>query len=356
MGGVKHGGAARHSIRIRREGLPAPHATAGPLRYPLPMIDISVVIPARDERESLSALLPELRAVMDRLGKAYEVIVVDDGSRDGTFDLLDSHTDGWPELVGIRLRTSTGQTGALRAGFDHSRGKTVVTLDGDGQNDPADIPKLLDKLGEGFDLVSGRREERKDPAFSKRLPSAVANRLVRLCSGSTLTDQGCALKAYRAEILKELRIHGEQHRFIGALAEGLGASVTEVPVHHRARGSGRSHYGWGRVPKVLLDLLFLRYILSYANRPLHLFGGVGLLSFGVGFATCGWVSFEKLVFKQPAADRPLLLLGVLLVLMGVILVTLGIVAELLVRGQHELSGTPSYRVERVVGNPQRESR
>lgn len=320
------------------------------------MTDISVVIPAKDEREGLSALLPELRAVMDRHGEPYEVIVVDDGSRDGTFEQIEALADEWPQLVGVRLRKSMGQTGALQAGFDHSRGRVVVTLDGDGQNDPADIPKLLDKLREGFDLVSGRREARQDPAFSKRLPSAVANRLVRLCSGSTLTDQGCALKAYRAEFLKELRIHGEQHRFIGALAEGLGASVTEIPVHHRPRASGRSHYGWGRVPKVLLDLLFLRYILSYANRPLHLFGGAGLLSFAVGFVACGWVSFEKLAFKQPAADRPLLLLGVMLVLMGVILVTLGIVAELLVRGQHEMTGNPAYRVQRVVGRPQRESR
>jgi glycosyltransferase involved in cell wall biosynthesis len=313
------------------------------------MTEVSIVIPARDERAALAALLPEIREVLSGLQIPYEVIVVDDASRDGTFDLLASMSQQWPELAGIQLRASIGQTGALQAGFDRAGGKVVLTLDGDGQNDPHDIPKLLDKIAEGFDVVSGWRTERKDAAFSRRMPSAIANALIRRWSGSKLNDQGCALKAYRREILKDLRIYGEQHRFIAALAEGLGAATAEVPVNHRPRQAGQSHYGWGRLPRVLLDLLFLKYILNYSHRPLHLFGGAGLLSFLAGFLACLDVTFEKLVFRHPAAERPLLQLGVLLIVVGVILVSLGILAELLVRSYHEMTGKPPYRIQRSVG-------
>jgi glycosyltransferase involved in cell wall biosynthesis len=312
-------------------------------------MDLSVVIPARDEREGLASLLPELREVLAALGCSYEVLVVDDGSRDGTFDLVEEYSREWPELVGLRLRKSMGQTGALQAGFDHARGNSIVTLDADGQNDPRDIPALLQSIEDGFDVVSGWRKNRQDPGFSRKLPSRVANTLIRACSGSNLNDQGCALKAYRRDVLKDLRIYGEQHRFIAALAEGLGAKTTEIPVNHRPRLAGESHYGWGRVPRVLLDLLFLKYIQSYSQRPLHLFGGAGLISFLLGLAACVDVTVEKLVFRHPASDRPLLLLGVLLILVGVVLVSLGILAELLVRSYHEMTGNPPYRVQRVVG-------
>lgn len=311
-----------------------------------------MVIPARDEREGLASLLPELRDVLGGLACSYEVLVVDDGSRDGTFDLIEEHSREWPELAGLRLRKSMGQTGALQAGFDHARGNRIVTLDADGQNDPRDIPSLLQKIEEGFDVVSGWRQNRQDPGFSRKLPSRSANVLIRACSGSTLHDQGCALKAYRCDFLKDLRIYGEQHRFIAALAEGLGARTAEIPVNHRPRLTGGSHYGWGRAPRVLLDLLFLKYIQSYSQRPLHLFGGAGLISFLLGSAACVDVTVEKLVFRHPASDRPLLLLGVLLILVGVVLVSLGILAELLVRSYHEMTGKPPYRVQRMVGqNP-----
>lgn len=308
-----------------------------------------MVIPVRDEQEALSGLLSELREVLGQTGHSYEVIVVDDGSRDDTLGVIERYAADWPNLTGIVLRKGVGQTGALQAGFDQARGEIVITLDGDGQNDPHDIPALLAKLNEGYDLVSGWRKDRQDAGFSRKLPSRLANGLIRYWTGSQLRDQGCALKVYRREILNGLHIYGDQHRYLAALLEGLGACATEIPVNHRPRRTGRSHYGWGRVPRVLLDLLFLKYILSYSHRPLHLFGGAGLVSLLAGLLACGEVTFAKFVHLVPAADRPLLLLGVMLVMVGVLLVSLGVLAELLVRSYHQVSGAPSYWVRRVVG-------
>lgn len=316
-------------------------------------MDATLLIPARDECEALRTLLPEIREVMDPLGITYEVIVVDDGSRDETWELLRSLSSGWPNLTGIRLRKSAGQTAALQAGFDYACGEVIITLDGDGQNDPKDIPVLLEKLVEGYDLVSGWRRDRKDKGFSRVLPSMIANRFIRFWTGSRLRDQGCGLKAYRRPILQGLSMLGDQHRYIAALLEGLGASVAETPVNHRARSTGRSHYGWGRVPRVLLDLLFLKFILSYSLRPLHLFGGGGFLALCAGFLACLEVSYAKLVHQVPAADRPLLLLGVLLLLVGMVLITLGILAELLVRNYYQMGGMRSYWVrERLAADDQ----
>ncbi len=319
-------------------------------RYDGSVMKLSVILPVRDEHEALAGLLPELREVLDQTGHTYEVIVVDDGSQDGSIGVVEDLAREWPNLVGIELRKGVGQTGALQAGFDRAQGEVIITLDGDGQNDPHDIPALLAKLEEGYDLVSGWRKDRQDAGFSRRLPSRLANGLIRYWTGSRLRDQGCALKAYRREILTGLHIYGDQHRYLAALLEGLGARSTEIPVHHRPRRTGRSHYGWGRVPRVLLDLLFLKYILSYSHRPLHLFGGAGLVSLGLGLLACGEVTFAKFIHHVPAADRPLLLLGVMLVMVGVLLVSLGVLAELLVRSYHHVSGAPSYWIRRVVGS------
>jgi glycosyltransferase involved in cell wall biosynthesis len=319
-----------------------------------PMPTISIVLPARDEARALSELLPEIRRTMDGLGVSYETIVIDDGSTDGTRRFLEERSKDWPELVGLELRRNVGQTAALQAGIDRARGETIVTLDADGQNDPKDIPHLLEKLNEGFDLVTGWRVDRQDSNLSKKLPSRVANRLIQLMTGTGLHDQGCALKAFRAEWLKEFRIYGEQHRYLAALAEGWGAKVAEVPVNHRPRATGQSHYGWNRVPRVLLDLIFLKYILSYSQRPLHFFGGGGLVATFVGIVSIGYVMLQKL-FGVPAAGRPLLLLGILLVVVGGILVTLGILAELLMRTHHEATGEPSYRIRRVISQTEDDS-
>ena len=311
------------------------------------MPKISVVMPARDEADALVSLLPEIREVMDSLDVSYEVIVVDDGSRDGTIQVLEDFSREWPNLTGVVLGRAVGQTAALQAAFDICQGEFVVTLDADGQNDPADIPLLLRKLEEGFDLVSGWRVDRKDGNFSKRIPSWFANTLIRWLSRTELHDQGCALKAYRSELLKDLRIYGEQHRYIAVLAETMGAQIAEVPVNHRPRQSGRTHYGFCRVPKVVLDLMFLKYIASYSQRPLHLFGGGGLLSILVGVVICTNVTIDK-IMGLAKADRPLLLLGIMLVLVGGILLMLGILAELIVRTHHESTGTPAYRIRRRI--------
>jgi len=312
-------------------------------------------MPARDEEKALVSLLPEIRDVMDSHGQSYEVVVVDDGSRDGTIQLLEKTSRDWPELVGIVLGHTVGQTAALQAAFDHARGEFVVTLDADGQNDPKDIPKLLAELEEGYDLVSGWRIDRKDSSFSRKVPSMFANRLIRWLSGTQLHDQGCALKAYRSMLFRDLRIYGEQHRYIAILAETLGARISEVPVNHRYRKTGRSHYGLTRAPKVLLDLMFLKYISSYSQRPLHLFGGGGLLAMLIGFIFCIDVTIDKIMYYDKAAERPLLLLGVMLVMVGTILVMLGILAELIVRTHHESTGTPIYRVrQRIGGKRQRD--
>jgi glycosyltransferase involved in cell wall biosynthesis len=315
--------------------------------YDRDMPKVSVVMPARDEADALVSLLPEIREVMDSLEVSYEVIVVDDGSRDGTIQVLEDFSREWPNLKGVVLGRSVGQTAALQAAFDNSQGVFVVTLDADGQNDPADIPLLLRKLEEGFDLVTGWRVNRKDANFSKRIPSRFANTLIRHLARTTLHDQGCALKAIRADLLKDLRIYGEQHRYIAVLAETMGARIAEIPVNHRSRQSGMSHYGFCRVPKVVLDLMFLKYIASYSQRPLHLFGGGGLLSILIGMVICATVTLDK-IMGLAKADRPLLLLGVMLIMLGGILLMLGILAELIVRTHHESTGTPVYRIQRRI--------
>jgi glycosyltransferase involved in cell wall biosynthesis len=312
------------------------------------MVKVSVVMPAKNEADALADLLPEIQEVMDGMGVPYEVIVADDGSGDGTANLLEDLSLEWPQLVGVVLRKGVGQTAALQAAFDTAQGEIVVNMDADGQNDPRDIPRMVAKLEEGYDVVSGWRKTRKDRGFSKRLPSWIANRLIKLISGTQLHDQGCALKAFRKDLLDEFRIYGEQHRYIAILAEAVGAKIAEVEVHHRPRLTGRSHYGWGRVPKVVLDLVFLKYIQSYSHRPLHLFGGGGLIAFGLGIFCCLMVTYDKIVYQADAADRPLLQLGILLILMGGLLVMLGILAELLVRTHHESTGVPIYRIRRKI--------
>jgi glycosyltransferase involved in cell wall biosynthesis len=312
-------------------------------------MELSIVIPVHNEAGALASLLPELQEVLDGLGLSYEVLVIDDGSRDETWAVIEKFTQQWQALTGLQLRKQVGQTAALQSGFDYAKGEIIVTLDGDGQNDPHDIPNLLAKLTEGYDLVSGWRHNRQDAAFSRRLPSRLANGLIRFWTGSQLHDQGCALKVFRKEMLSGMTIFGDQHRYLAALLEGLGARVAEIPVHHRPRVTGQSHYGWGRIPRVMLDLLFLKYILSYSHRPLHLFGGAGLLSLFLGILACAHVTYAKFIHHLPAADRPLLLMGVLLILVGVVLISLGILAELLVRGYHRINGISSYSIRKVVG-------
>jgi glycosyltransferase involved in cell wall biosynthesis len=305
---------------------------------------LSVVVPVLNEEESVLPLLDSLHAVLEGMGRPYELIFVDDGSTDGTPARLREATRRLPALRVIRLRGNFGQTAALAAGFDHARGELVVTLDGDGQNDPSDIPLLLDKLKEGYDVVSGWRRERQDPYWTRRVPSQAANALISWITGVRLHDYGCALKVYRHEILRDVALYGEMHRFLPALCRWVGASVGELPVGHFPRRRGVSKYGLGRTIRVLLDLLTVKFLMSYWTRPIQIFGLLGLCLGGAGILLGGILSFERIVHGSPLANRPILLFAVLLVLVGFQFVSIGLLGEMLVRTYHESQRKPVYIV------------
>jgi glycosyltransferase involved in cell wall biosynthesis len=308
---------------------------------------ISVVIPVYNEAENLADLHRELTASLASMGQAYEILLVDDGSRDASLERLLAIEAADPRVRVLRLRRNFGQTAAFSAGFDHARGEVVVTSDGDLQNDPADIPRLVAKLDEGYDMVCGWRQQRRDP-LSKRIPSWFANRIISASTGVRLHDYGCSLKAIRAEVVKGLRLYGEMHRFIPAVASWMGVTLAEIPVNHRPRTRGQSKYGLGRTLRVLIDLFTVKFLLAYGTRPAHLFGLMGLASGGAGFLILAYLSYIRLFEDTAIAGRPLLLLGALLFLTGVILVSFGLVAELLVRTYHESQGKPTYVVKELT--------
>lgn len=312
---------------------------------PLPL---SVVIPFFNEAENAPLLARELRTALEGAGTPYEVLAVDDGSTDGTLDQLRAVAHEDPRWSVVALRRNFGQTAALSAGFHLARGEVVVTLDGDLQNDPADIPRLL-ALTKEYDVVSGWRADRKDPFLSRRLPSHLANWLISLVTGVKLHDYGCTLKAYRRDVVKPLRLYGEMHRFIPAIASWMGISVTEVKTNHRPRRFGRSKYGIGRTLRVLLDLLTVKFLLSFATKPIQVFGLLGLGAAGVGLILGGYLSVLKLVFGQSIGGRPLLLMAVLLILLGVQLIVMGLLGEMLARVYHEAQGKPTYVVKAIYG-------
>ena len=312
-------------------------------------MNLSVVIPVYDEEESVIPLARAVNKVLGGLGGPSEIIFVDDGSTDRTFVRLKDLQGELPRLRVIRLRGNFGQTAALAAGFDLAQGEVVVTLDGDLQNDPADIPELLAKLEEGFDVVSGWRRERQDPFWTRRLPSRLANTLISRITGVRLHDYGCMLKAYRQPIVKDLALYGEMHRFLPALARWVGASVAEVPVSHQPRRHGRSKYGLGRTLRVLLDLFTVKFLMSYWTRPIQIFGLIGLLTGGAGLLLTLTLAAQRLFFGVPLGNRPILLLAVLLVVVGIQFITMGLLAEMLVRTYHESQGKPIYSIREVVG-------
>ncbi len=309
-----------------------------------PTLDISVVVPVYNEEESLPHLVSELHAALRPLGRSYELVLVDDGSRDSSFALLERMADSDPALNILQFRRNFGQTAAMQAGIDAARGRRIVTMDADLQNDPADIPKLLAKLDEGYDLVAGWRKDRKDPFLSRRLPSILANKLIAAATKVKLHDNGCTLRAMTSEVAKDLRLYGEMHRFIAAVATWVGARIVEVPVNHRARRYGHSKYGIGRTLRVVLDLITVRFIQSYLTRPMQVFGLAGLASLGLGTLTCAWLALEKLAFHASLSDRPLLLLGVLLIVVGLQLLSLGLVADVVSRTYHESQNKRPYYV------------
>lgn len=312
---------------------------------------LSVVIPVRNESASISDLYRQLTDTLERWGRPYEVLVVDDGSTDSSFEQLAAIQARDARLRIIRFRRNFGQTAAFAAGFAHARGALVVTSDGDLQNDPADIPGLVALVEQGADIAAGWRKDRKDPFFTRRLPSMIANWIISHATGVKLHDYGCSLKVFRAEVVKPLRLYGEMHRFLPAIASDLGVTIVEQEVNHRPRLHGRSNYGLGRTVRVILDLMTVKFLLSYATRPLQIFGLLGIIMGGLGAAITGWLAYLRLFGYQSIANRPLLLFGILLVFTGVQLVTLGLLAEMQVRTYHESQDKPTYVIREIRETP-----
>ena len=310
---------------------------------------ISVVVPLYNEEESVVALYQELSAVMRRFGREYELVFVDDGSRDRTLANLLEASQGDPEVQLIQFRRNFGQTAGMAAGLEHSRYEIVITMDGDLQNDPNEIPRMVEKLEEGYDLVAGWRKDRKDKWLSRRLPSMLANWLISKATRVQLHDYGCSLKVMTGEIARGIKLYGEMHRFIPALAEEVGARITEIPVNHRARQFGQSKYGISRTIRVILDLLTVKFLLGYAKRPIHFFGTFGLVTSFLGAATLGILTFQRMFMHVPMGNRPLLSLGVMLVIIGLQFLVFGLLAEVLARTYYESQSKPTYFVKRYYG-------
>ncbi len=312
-------------------------------------IDISIVIPLFNEEDNVPELCGELVEVCRLLNRSYELIFVDDGSSDKTLQRLLEVQQTNPTISVISFRRNFGQTAAMSAGFDHACGKIIVTMDGDLQNDPHDIPRLLDKIEEGFDVVTGWRYDRKDAFLNRRLPSIIANKIIAMTTGVKIHDYGCTLKAFRKEVVKNIRLYGEMHRYIPAIASGMGTSIAEIKVNHRPRKFGTTKYGISRTFRVILDLMTVKFLLSYSTRPIHVFGQLGLFSGGAGFLIALVMTIQRQFFGKPMGDRPLLLLAVLLMFIGIQFITMGLLAELQARTYHEAQDKPIYFVKKIYG-------
>lgn len=313
-----------------------------------PALDLSVVVPFYEEEEAIDAFFDELLGVLDRLPLRSEVIAIDDGSGDHTFERLAAVRARDARVKVIRFRRNFGQTAGLAAGFAHASGAVVVTMDGDLQNDPADIPSLLAKLDEGFDVVSGWRHDRQDDTLTRVLPSRIANGIISSATNVQLHDYGCGIKVYRREITTSLKLYGEMHRFLPAIAGDLGARVTEIPVNHRPRTLGRSKYGLSRTVRVVLDLMTVKFLSDFSTRPIQVFGLLGLLAAGLGGLLMLILGFERIFLGMPLADRPIVLLAILLVVTGMQFITFGLLGEMLARTYHESQGKPIYVIRDLL--------
>ncbi len=321
-------------------------------------IDLSIVIPVLNEVENLRFVVEEIAVALGQANLRYEIIIVDDGSEDGSFELAQELHMDYPQVGIIRFRRNFGQTAAFAAGFDFSRGQVIVTMDADRQNDPADIPSLLEKLAEGTDVVNGWRQDRQDAFIFRKVPSFIANRLIAGSTGVKLHDRGCSLRAFRVDVVRELKLYGEMHRFIPEIASTAGFTMAEVPVHHRPRTAGSSKYGLSRTLRVVLDLLTILFLRRYSARPMHLFGGLGIASGTVGFLMALYLAWIKILAgikdgvegyrSVQIGDRPLLMLAVLLMILGVQFLLMGLLAELIVRTYHESQGKPTYYVRKTI--------
>ena len=312
-------------------------------------MEISVVIPFLNEEPNLQSLCEELTQSLDGFGREYELVFIDDGSTDGGVGLLKSLRDQTPQIKVVSLRRNFGQTAAMAAGLDYATGKVVITIDADRQNDPADIPAMVEKLEEGYDLVCGWRHQRKDGAIMRKLPSKIANRLIAKTTGVVLHDYGCTLKAMTLEVAKKITLYGEMHRFIPAVASAIGVKIAEVKVNHRARVAGESKYGISRTFRVILDLVTVKFLLRFSARPIHFFGMPGLACGSIGSVILAYLVFARLVLGESLSDRPLLLFAFILILIGIQFILFGLIGEMQTRTYHESQNKPIYHVRHTVG-------
>jgi glycosyltransferase involved in cell wall biosynthesis len=307
---------------------------------------LSVVVPILNEEENITFLYKELKHVLEGMRTKYEVIFVDDGSDDGSNGIMQKLARHDTKVKLIQFRKNFGQTAAIAAGVEHAQGEIIVTLDGDGQNDPRDIPRLLERLEQGYDVASGWRKNRKDPLLNKRFPSALANRLISWLTGVRLHDYGCTLKAYRRDILKDIRLYGEMHRFIPAYASWVGARITEIDVAHHPRRHGRSKYGLSRTTSIILDLITFLFLQRYSTKPIRLFGGAGMILFVLGVLTGLFVLYRRIIWGGVWIS-PMILISFLFVTMGVMFVLLGLIAEIIIRTYHESQKKPIYAIKSI---------
>ena len=305
-------------------------------------VEISVVVPMRNESPNVKGLYDEVTATLGAFGRSFELLVIDDGSTDDTFAQLAALQARDPRLRVIRFRRNFGQTAAFAAGFAHARGKYIVTSDGDLQNDPRDIPGMIEKIEQGPDIVAGWRKDRKDPFINRRLPSIIANWIISTATGVKLHDYGCSLKVFRAEVVKPMKLYGEMHRFLPAIAAEQGVEIVEHVVNHRKRQHGKSKYGISRTIRVVLDLMTVKFLGSYSTRPLQMFGTLGIGMGFLGGLICAWLVYVKYVQQEGIGDRPLLLLGFFLIMSGIQLVMTGLLGEMLSRTYHESQDKPIY--------------
>ncbi|EKD36424.1 MAG: Glycosyl transferase family 2 [uncultured bacterium] len=308
---------------------------------------LSVVIPLLNEEENIPILYQELMEVLGNIEDEYEIVFIDDGSTDRSLELLRTIQGKDSHVVVVSFRKNFGQTAAMAAGFDYATGDVIITMDADLQNDPKDIPLLLDQIKAGNDVVTGWRYDRKDAFINRRLPSIIANKIISKTTGVNLHDYGCTLKAFRRVVIKNVKLYGEMHRFIPAIASGMGIDFTEVKVNHRARRFGSSKYGISRTIRVVLDLMTVKFLLSYSTRPIQVFGLMGVVSGGMGFLIALIMTVQRQFFGVPLSDRPLLFLAVLLIFIGIQFISLGLIAELQARTYHESQNKPVYHIKKV---------
>ena len=319
--------------------------------------DISVVIPMRNESPNVGELYREVTSSLTQFGRSYEMLAIDDGSTDDTFDQLAKLQAKDPRVRVIRFRRNFGQTAAFAAGFAHARGRYIVTADGDRQNDPADIPGMIQMLEQqNLDIVCGWRKDRKDAFINRRLPSMIANAIISFATGVKLHDYGCSLKVFRADVVKAMKLYGEMHRFLPAIASEFGVTIGEQVVNHRARAHGKSNYGISRTLRVVLDLMTVKFLIGYSTRPLQMFGVLGIGAGALGTVICAYVTYLKFFGQQWANRQWTLLLGILLIFVGVQLLTSGLVAEMLARTYHESQDKPIYVIREIREAQQERSR